>query len=303
LQGDRDGQLEALRGRHWDAVIDTCGYVPRIVRASAELLAGRVEHYTFISTGSVYRDTRVPGVDEHYPVGTITDEKLREVEQIKPSSNQIIAKAYGEFYGPLKALCERAAEEALPGRVLNVRAGLIVGPFDYSDRFTYWARRIAQGGDVLAPGNPDSPLQFVDVRDLSEWLVRMAEARQTGTFNATGPDYKLTMRRFLEECRTATGSDARLVWMDEEFLLAKGVEAWSEVPLWTTEADLENRYFLSVSIDQALASGLTSRLLAETVRDTLAWDSTRPTNIERRAGLDPVREKELLEAWQARTAG
>jgi 2'-hydroxyisoflavone reductase len=303
LKGDRDGNLGALRGRRWEAVVDTCGFVPRIVRASATALAGSVEHYTFVSSASVYRDTSVPGVDENYPVGTISDERLREAEAIKPPT-VMPAAAFAEMYGPLKALCERAAEEAMPGRVLNVRAGLIVGPLDYSDRFTYWPRRVAEGGDVLAPGDPERQVQFVDARDLAAWIVRMAESRRAGTYNATGPDYVLTMRRLLDECRAATQSDARFVWMSEQFLIGAGLSPWMEVPLWVTQEDEDttNRYFLSVSNAKAVADGLAFRTLAETIRDTLEWDSTRPPDIERRAGLERGREREVLAAWQAPAA-
>ncbi|HEX8853895.1 MAG TPA: hypothetical protein VF754_10435, partial [Pyrinomonadaceae bacterium] len=189
---------------------------------------------------------------------------------------------------------------AMPGRVCNVRAGLIVGPFDYSDRFTYWPRRIAQGGDVLAPGRPEQPVQFVDVRDLSEWVVRVAERRLAGTYNALGPDYVLTMGRLLEECKAATGSDARFVWIDEQFLLAAGLTPWTQLPLWipTEGKDDSKRYFQSVDNSKAVRDGLTFRPIAETVRDTLAWDVTRPPDIERRAGLAPEREREVLAAWR-----
>ncbi|WP_089717471.1 NAD-dependent epimerase/dehydratase family protein, partial [Candidatus Entotheonella palauensis] len=179
LQGDRDGDLSALEGRHWDAVIDTCGYVPRLVRASAELLAARVEHYTFISTASVYADPSRHGMDEESPVGTLEDERLEDVN--------------GNTYGPLKVLCEQAAEAAMPGRVLTIRSGLIVGPFDPSDRFTYWPVRIAQGGEVLAPAGPGKRIELIDVRDLAEWIVRMAGARATGIYNASGAREALTM--------------------------------------------------------------------------------------------------------------
>lgn len=299
LTGDRDGRLDALVGRSWDAVVDTSGFVPRVVRASAELLAGSVGHYTFVSSGSVYRDARADRRDENYPVGTMTDEQLRALEEVKPPVESP-ASAYDEFYGPLKALSERAAEEAMPGRVLNVRAGLIVGPYDYSDRFTYWPRRVAEGGEVLAPAPPERPVQFVDARDLASWIVRSAEAGTAGTFNATGPDYRLTFGRFLEECRTATGSDARFVWVEEKFLLEAGVEPWSEVPLWIPESNEAMRYFLSVGNERAVAAGLTFRPLSETVRDTLAWDATRPPDTERHAGLDREREAEVLAAWKAR---
>ncbi|HVF48637.1 MAG TPA: NAD-dependent epimerase/dehydratase family protein [Pyrinomonadaceae bacterium] len=303
LRGDRDGGLDALRGRRWDAVVDTSGYVPRIVRESAELLAGAVEHYTFVSSISVYKDMSVAGIDETYPVGTISEETLREVEQIRPQGGGIPARAYGEFYGPLKALCERAVEETMPGRTLNVRAGLLVGPYDYSDRFTYWPRRVASGGDVLAPGNPGQQLQFVDARDLADWIVRMAEARRAGTYNATGPDYVLTIERLLEECKAATASDAQFVWMEEKFLLDAGVEAWSELPLWVAESDAAHRYFLAVSCARATASGLTFRPLPETILDTLAWDMTRPPELPRRAGLAPAREREILNAWKIELKG
>ena len=176
LRGDRDGGLEALRGRRWDAVVDTSGFSPRVVRDSARLLADSVEHYTFVSSQSAYRDTSVPGVDENYPVGTITDERLREAEALK-QSELTAAPFFWEIYGALKALCERAAEEEMPGRVLNVRAGLIVGPHDFSDRFTYWPRRVSEGGEVLAPGDPGRQVQFIDVRDLAAWILDMAEAR------------------------------------------------------------------------------------------------------------------------------
>ncbi|HEV2706912.1 MAG TPA: NAD-dependent epimerase/dehydratase family protein [Pyrinomonadaceae bacterium] len=300
LTGDRNGDLAPLRGRNWDAVFDTSGYVPRVVRASASLLADSVEHYTFVSSVSVYKDTRVPKIDESYEVATITDEQLREVESIQLIEGQIVARQYGEWYGALKALCERAAEEAMPGRVCNVRAGLIVGPFDYSDRFTYWPRRIAEGGDVLAPGRPERQVQFIDARDLAEWMVRVAETRRAGTYNALGPDDVLTMRRLLEECKAATGSDARFVWMDEAFLLDAGLHPWSELPLWLPEEDEVNRYFLSIDNSKAVRDGLTFRPIAETVRDTLAWEATRPPDTERRAGLSPEREREVLAAWRAR---
>lgn len=298
LTGDRDGRLDALRGRTWDAAVDTCGFVPRVVRASAELLAGSVGHYTFVSSCSAYRDASRPGIDEDYPVGTITEDELRAMEELKPPVESP-ARAFAEFYGPLKALCERAAEEAMPGRVLNVRAGLTVGPHDYSDRFTYWPRRVAEGGDVLAPAPPGRPVQFIDARDLAAWIVRMAEARAGGTFNATGPDYGLTMGRLLEECRAATESDARFVWVEEKFLLDAGVAPWSEVPLWVAESNAESRHFLNVGNARAVRAGLTFRPLRDTIRDTLAWDATRPPQSERRAGLTREREADVLKAWRA----
>jgi 2'-hydroxyisoflavone reductase len=301
LRGDRDGGLDALRGGRWDAVIDPSGYSPRVVRDSARLLSDAAEHYTFVSSQSAYRDTSVPGVDESYPVGTIAEERLREAEALK-QSELIAAPFFPEVYGALKALCERAAEEEMPGRVLTVRAGLIVGPHDYSDRFTYWPRRVAEGGEVLAPGRPERQVQFIDVRDLAAWALDMAEARRAGTFNATGPDYVLTMGRVLEVCAETTGSGAGFVWVDERFLLEAGVGPWMELPLWVVEGgeDTVNRHFMEVCVDKAVAAGLRFRPLSETVRDTLAWDAARPPDTQRRAGLARERERQLLEAWRER---
>ena len=295
LRGDRDGDLDALRGRRWDAVIDTCGYVPRVVRASAELLADAVAHYTFISSISVYADNSRPGMDESTPVGTLEDESIETVD--------------GETYGPLKALCERAAEAAMPGRVLSIRAGLIVGPHDPTDRFTYWPYRVAQGGDVLAPGRPERPVQFVDGRDLADGNLRMAASRRAGVYNATGPDDELTMGRLLEECKAVSGSDARFVWVDEAFLLEREVGPWMELPLWIPETQTEMAGFMRVSCKRAIADGLTFRPLSETIQATLDWNAARPELrlAERdygvplpRAGMKPERERELLEAWRTR---
>ena len=283
LRGNRDGDLDALRGRQWDTVIDTCGYAPRVVRASAGLLADGVSHYTFISSLSVYSETRQPGMDEGGPLGRLNDES---VEQIT-----------GETYGPLKVLCERAVEQALPGRALHVRAGLIVGPHDSTDRFTYWPHRIARGGEALLPGRPDYGVQFVDVRDLADWVVRMSEQRASGAFNAAGPDYTLTMAQLFETCREVSGSDARPTWVAEEFLLEAKVAPWTEMPLWIPDSDPDSVGFSTFNCRKAIAAGLAFRPLAETVGDTLAWDATRPADHPWRAGLEPEREAELLQAW------
>lgn len=293
LRGDRTTAegLEVLRGRTFDAVIDTCGYVPRVVRASAELLAGAVGHYTFVSSISVYADFKTPGTNESAPVARMND----------PSVEQVT----GETYGPLKALCEEAAESALPGRVLCVRAGLIVGPHDSTDRFTYWPARVdratsgVRGGGVLAPGNPDAPVQFIDMRDLAGWMVRAAEAGTTGVYNATGPNYPLTMGELLETCRRVSQSDANFVWVDEEFLAAQNVEPWSQMPLWVPSGDSDMAGFSAVNCGKAIKGGLTFRPLEDTMRDTLAWAKTRAADSTWRAGITPEREAELLAAWRA----
>jgi 2'-hydroxyisoflavone reductase len=283
LRGDRDGGLDALRGRSWDAVVDTCGYVPRIVRQSAELLADVVGHYSFISSISVYSEFSKRGIDETDPVGTLEDETEETVT--------------GETYGPLKALCEQAAERELPGRVLNVRAGLIVGPYDLSDRFTYWPVRIERGGEVLAPGRPNAGCQFIDVRDLVDWNLRMIEAGVTGVYNVTGPDQPLTLQTVLETCRAVSNSDASFMWVDDAFLKEREVAPWSELPLYVGESP-EFAGFDAVDCSRAMQASLTFRPLADTVRATLEWEAARPADHPWRAGLTAERETEILRAWQ-----
>ncbi|MBI1299420.1 NAD-dependent epimerase/dehydratase family protein [bacterium] len=283
LRGDRDNDLAALKGRRWDAVIDTCGYVPRIVRQSAQLLANAVDHYTFVSSLSVYADFSQPGIDESAPVGRLDDPTVEEIT--------------GETYGPLKTLCEEAAEAALPGRVFNVRPGLIVGPHDPTDRFTYWPVRVAEGGNVLAPARPDYPAEIIDVRDLALWIVLMVEVRKTGVYNATGRT--LTLGSLLETSRQISGSDTRIHWVDEAFLLEKKVQPWQEMPLWVGD-DPSMAGFAYFNVDKAIADGLTFRPLDVTVRDTQAWAATRPEDHQWRAGITRQREAELLEEWENR---
>jgi 2'-hydroxyisoflavone reductase len=282
LVGNRDGGLEVLRGRTWDAVIDTCGYVPRLVRDSALLLADAVERYTFISTISVYADPSVAGIDENSPLGTMADETVEEVT--------------GETYGPLKVLCEQAATESMDGRALHVRAGLIVGPHDLSDRFSYWPYRVAQGGEVLSPGEPDSFVQFIDVRDIAAWTVQATEKRLTGPYNVTGPNEPITMQQLLETCRTVTGSDATFTWVSDEFLVANEVGAYTEMPLWVPA---EFAGYDTVNCQKARAAGLVTRPLPQTIHDTLTWLHGRPANYQWRNGMKPEREADLLKLWRS----
>ena len=290
--GDRDGDLAALKGRSWDAVIDTCGYVPRVVAKSADALADRVAHYTFVSSISVYSDFGDRHKDESSPVGTLDDPSIEAVT--------------GETYGPLKALCEQAVQQRLGERAFIVRPGLLVGPLDHTGRFTYWVTRVAAGGDVLAPGDPGMQVEFIDTRDGAEWMVRCAEAKVTGVQNMTGPRETLSMRAFLDACRAALDPSSNFVWVDEQFLLERGVKPWTEVPLWIPSGE---QGLLSVSIDKALASGLTFRPLADTLRDTLAWqrspEANRPlperisADPRPQIGLLPERESALLAEWAA----
>jgi nucleoside-diphosphate-sugar epimerase len=280
LIGDRTGSLVELEGRRWDAVLDTSGYLPSVVRASADALALAVETYLFVSSISAYADF-VPGMDESAalaePVGSEPDD-----------------------YGALKTLCEREVHEALPGRALVIRPGLIVGPLDPTDRFTYWVRRMTRGGEVLAPGAPSRPVQLIDVRDLAEWLVRMIEEGVTGTFNATGPEGRLTFEAMLECCGTG-----HITWVPDAFLLEHGVEPFSDLPLWLP-ADVASGFF-GVDSSSAIDRGLRFRPLAETARDTHAWDQgpKDPVHLPKQydvgtPGLEPDREAELLRAYANR---
>jgi 2'-hydroxyisoflavone reductase len=289
LRGDRDGGLDVLGTREWDAVIDPSGYVPRVVQASARRLAAAASRYIFISSLSVYKLPYDGVLDETAPVESL------------PDAQQATEEITGETYGALKVLCEQAVEWAFPGRALNIRPGLIVGPHDPSDRFTYWPVRLARGGEVLAPGRPERPVQFIDVRDLADWIVGLVEARQTGVYNATGPQQPLSMGALLDACQAVTGSDARFHWVDDALLLEHHVEPYTELPLWVPAAP-EFEGFDTFDCSRAFAARLSPRPLADTLRATLAWDATRPADAPRRNGLSPEREADLLAAQRARTA-
>lgn len=281
LHGDRDGDgLDALAGRSWDAVLDTCGYVPRVVRQSAERLSGAVSRYVFISSISVYADTSASGVDENNPLGTMEDETTEEIA--------------GDTYGPLKVLCEQAVQAALPNGALIIRPGFIVGPHDPTDRFTYWPHRVAQGEDVLAPGRADQPVQVIDARDLAEWTIRLVEQGDTGIYNATGPDYTLTLGEILQTCKTVSDSDARFVWAGDEFLKENQADTFTLLPFYVPQSS-DSAGIMGASIAKAVAAGLTFRPLADTVNDTLTWDNARPSDDPRRVGMSRERERELLE--------
>jgi 2'-hydroxyisoflavone reductase len=282
IAGDRDGGLQGLEGRDFDAVIDTSGYVPRIVRASAELLRDHTKVYVFVSSISVYAGFGEP-VDEQSAVGTLADETVEEVD--------------GDTYGPLKALCEQAVQEVYGERACIVRPGLIVGPHDPTDRFTYWVRRVADGGEVLAPGRPERVTQVIDVRDLATFLLDLAEQSRGGVYNATSEP--IPMGAVLDSCRRTSGADADLVWVDEAFLREHEVEPWSDLPAWLPGEDPEYTHFMSVSVQRGIDAGLRFRELDDTVHDTLAWRRAHGET-ERTAGLTPERERDLLAAWHAR---
>ncbi len=289
LRGDRRNDLKALEGRTWDAVIDTSGYFPKDVAASAKLLSKSVGLYVFVSTISVYGDTSKPGIDERSPVAK-TDQ---------PDADKVT----GANYGALKALCEEAAEKEMPGKALVIRPGLIIGPGDTSDRFTYWPVRVARGGEVLAPGTPGDPVQFVDVRDLASWTIAMAGRGRTGVYNATGPKEPLTFGPMLAACREAAGSNATFTWVDAKTLEELKIAPWSDMPCWIPPTG-ETAGSRRVNNGKAVGEGLAFRPLVETARDTLAWWKTLPE--ERRgkpkAGLSPEREAAALAAVRERKA-
>ncbi len=295
--GDRNHDLAKLEGRRWDAVVDTCGYLPRSVRASAQVLSDSIDTYVFVSSISVYADVSSYGVSETAALKTLTKEQLDKANAVDPTGESS-AVNYGDMYGGLKALCEQAVEAVLPNRTFTIRPGLIVGPDDYTDRFTYWVVRVANGGEVLAPGRPDRDIQFIDVRDLAEWTVRMIERRQTGVYNASGLPGTVTMERLLKECKIASESDASFAWVDEEFLLREEVGAWTELPFWLPEkAAPHMKGCMFINSDKALAAGLSFRALSDTIKDTLNWFQTNRTNEKLKAGLDPDKEQALLRKW------
>ena len=290
IHGDRHTDLGKLQGRHWDAVVDTSGMLPRAVKAAAQALSDSVGHYTFISTQNVYKDVSIPGVIESAPLRTLTSEELDEAYAIDTSGEP----SYGKLYGGLKALSEQAVEAVLPGRVLTIRPGLIVGPDDYTDRFTYWVVRVARGGEVLAPGRPDRFVQFIDVRDLADWTLSMIERNETGAFNAQGLPGRVTMGNVLDACKAVSGSDASFTWASEEFLLRENVAAWTDMPLWLPEEAAPHlKGFMFISCEKAVAAGLTFRPLNDTIASTLDWYQTNPSH-QLKAGLDLNREQSLL---------
>lgn len=278
IQGDRDRDLDRLGGRRWDAVIDTCGYRPRQLRLSTAALRPVVEHYCFISTLSVYPVAGEPNRDESAPVLTLEDDSIEDVS--------------AESYGPLKVGCEAAVLEAFPRSALIIRAGLIVGPYDPTNRFTYWVRRAARGGDAIAPP-AQQPLQFIDARDLAEFVLRGIERRTSGVYNVTGPAERLTFGEFLPLATEALASDVRFHHASDDFLRRQGVDEFMGLPLWLNQEAAES--FMTFSIERALAAGLRFRPLSQTIRATYDWaraNPDAPTPADLPAGL----EETLLES-------
>ena len=289
LVGDRNDNLEALKGRKWDAVIDNPTTLPRWVRTAGEVLKGNANQYLYISSLSAYSDNSKPGMDETAATATLTDPTVEQVT--------------GETYGGLKALSEKEAEKAFPGKTTVVRPGLIVGPGDNTDRFTYWPVRIARGGEVLAPGNPTDNVQIIDARDLGEWTIRLLEQKSYGVFNAIGPISPLSIAEMLYGIRgVVSGSTpVSFTWVPASFLEEQKVAPWSDMPVWIP-AEGEYAGFGRRSNARAVAAGLTFRPLADTAKATLEFHESRSAErkAKLRAGLTPEREKEVLAAWKAK---
>jgi 2'-hydroxyisoflavone reductase len=288
LLGDRNGDLKALEGRDWDVCIDNPTSLPVWVRDAAGVLKGHIGQYVFISTISVYAANDKPD-DETAPLVTYNgDDPMAET--IKSLS------ANPRLYGPLKALCENEARTHYGDTVTTIiRPSLIVGPGDETDRFTYWPARLARGGEILAPGDGSDPVQFIDVRDLAEWTIRVAEQRATGVFNATGPASPITMRQMLAGIAQGIEVDPKLVWAAADVLKANNVSAWSDMPVWIPGQG-KTFGFHRRDFSRAIAEGLTYRALPITATDTLTWFRTLPSEGQGklRAGLTSEREAELL---------
>lgn len=281
LHGDRDGDLEALKNRSWDAIIDTSGHLPRLVKESSKLLTSSTNHYTFISTIGVYQDFYKQQIDENYPVAKLENENTEEITE--------------KNYGALKTACEEVIQSYFPNRYLIIRPGLIVGPLDPTGRFAYWPIRVKKGGEILAPGSPNHLLQVIDVRDLAKWIVTMVEQQATGIYNVTGPAKPMNFKQLLKECQDVTSSNASLTWIDEDFLIEHQIQDWVEIPLWLSyKRNMPG--FLNVSIEKALKAGLTFRPISETIKAVLDEDKEKINKNQN--GLNAEKERMLLDRWK-----
>jgi 2'-hydroxyisoflavone reductase len=295
LVGDLNTDMSALKDRTFDAVLDIPTTAPYWVRNVAQYMKGRTKHYTFISTISVYADNATAGADETAPTAPMP----ADVDPFTPDPSM-----RGRYYGQLKAFSEKFVRETYPDSLI-IRPGLIVGPLDPSDRFTYWPVRIDKGGEVMAPGAPTDPVQFIDARDLAEWTIKMIEAKETGTYNATGPDKPLTMAEMLYGIKAVTTAGAQFTWVPADFLAQQNVRGWRDMPVWIAPSPA-TAGFSKRSVAKAVAKGLTFRPLAVTAKDTIDWAKTRTAEQQkalaegRLAGMSATREAEVLAAWRAR---
>ncbi len=291
IHGDRNFDLEKLNGRNFDAVIDTCGYLPQTVKTSAEFFKDKAGQYVFISSGSVYAYGMKADYDETAETAKLSENEREKFENFDPAQ-ELNGLVLGESYGALKKLCEEAAERAMPKRVLNVRAGMIVGAFDWTDRFSYWVMRISKGGEILAPGSAENFVQLVDAKDLSEWIIKAVEENVCGIYNVTSKSLDLTFGKILDEIKAATEAQAEFIWASEKFLTENKIAPWSEMPFYLPESDENTKTFLTMNVDKALEKGLKFRPLKETILAVLNWRKTQ--DFEMKAGISAEREKELI---------
>ena len=288
IKGDRnvEADLQQLAGREFDAVVDTCGFFPRQVRDSASLLAATTSHYVFISTIAVYRPRDTPGSGEDAPLETLPS-------NVDPDA----LKTIGESMGPLKALCEQAAEKEMPGQVAILRSGMILGPNSDLDWCMYYPLRVAEGGEVLAPGTPKDPVQFIDVHDIGDFIVHCVENSTVGPMNVTGPQGGMPLEEFLQACKTAANSDARFTYVPDDFLKEQKVRGWLDLPPWTSPREPG---MLPVSVSKAIAAGLLRRPAVETMRDVIDWYRKTQGGRLPRGGLSREAEAKVLAAWHSK---
>jgi 2'-hydroxyisoflavone reductase len=299
LIGDLSADVSALTGKTWDVVIDNPTTAPAWVRNAAQYLKGNTKHHIFVSTVSAYKTDKTPNADESDPTTPLP-------AGLDPYT--LDRQNFGKYYGALKTFSEQEVERKYPGMNTIIRPGLIVGPLDPSDRFTYWPYRIAKGGEILAPGNGLDPVQIVDARDIAEWTIRMAERRTLGTYNAVGPIIPMTFAEMLHGIKAIVSNDAHFTWVPDAFLKDEKVAPWTTMPVWTPDStgDVGSS---RRNISRALAAGLTFRPLAVTAKDTLDWNATRPAaQLQilaegKRFGISPTRETEVLAAWKAKGSG
>ena len=285
LNGDRRSNVDALKNRDWDVVIDNSGYFPKDVKVTADLLKGHTQYYLFVSSISAYANLTPPNIDEDYQLAALS----------QPDSEDL-----NKDYGALKAACEQVVEKTYGDGACIIRPHYIVGPGDTSDRFTYWPVRVARGGEMLAPGSASDPVQFIDVRDLTDFVKLCVEQRIPGRFNACNPPRSVTMGALLDTAKRITKADPRFTWVDLKFIESQKLVESLEIPIWAPSSG-ELRGATLVSATRAVAKGMKFRDLSVTVADTLAWHNQRPAaqQAKLRAGLTPEREAELLKLWHA----
>jgi len=292
ILGDRIFDLDKLKDQSWDVAIDMCGYLPQWVESSAAFLKNLVKKYVFISSISAYDESVKPNYQEDAKLAQLTPEQEKKFAAIDPKRD-FGAADLGDMYGAMKVLCEKEVLNAFPENNIIIRPGLIVGKYDWTDRWTYWAKRVADGGEVFAPGNPEAFVQIIDAKDLANWIIHLIENDGTGIYNAVNPPFELTFGKMLETIKDVDESDAAFTWVSEEFMEENDVAPWSDMPLHVPKS-LE--FIRTANIDNALAQGLEIRPLEKTIRETLIWRKT--VNKEMKSGISRERETKLLEKWR-----